>query len=174
MPTPPKNIVEHRSRALQKVNFGVLTISSSRTVENDTGGSTAKECIQKAGGEVCHARIVADDFEKIRSAVGECVSHASVEAIVLTGGTGISPKDLTPDALSSLFELELPGFGELFRLLSYQEIGTAALLSRAAAGVVGRKPIFALPGSPAAVRLGLERIVLPEIGHILAELRRKN
>jgi len=162
----------HRERAPNKIVFGVLTVSDSRTAATDAGGSLARELILAKGYEVGSSRIVPDEVEEIRAAVGDFVEDPSVDVVFLTGGTGISSRDVTFEAVSSLLELRLDGFGEIFRALSHQEIGPAAMLSRAVGGAFRRKPIFAVPGSPKAVRLALEKIVLPEIGHVLAELRR--
>ena len=112
-----------------------------------------------------------DEVEAIRGAVRAACADAAVELVLLTGGTGLAPRDVTPEALSGLLEREIPGFGELFRLLSFQEIGSAAILSRAVGGVVEEKVVLALPGSPKALRLAMERIVLPEAGHLITQAR---
>lgn len=164
---------EHKARAPQRAAFAVITVSDTRTEASDTGGNLARELIAAKGFSVARSAIVKDEAAAIRAAIGQALGEPSVDAVLLTGGTGISSRDVTPQAALSMCETTLDGFGELFRALSYEEIGSAAMLSRAVAGVTKqRKPVFCLPGSPKAVRLGLEKIILPEIGHILAELRR--
>ena len=163
---------DHRARAPRRVVFGIVTVSDSRTAATDAGGALARELVLAGGYEVGTSRIVPDEMQSIRDALGSLVGDPAVDAVLLTGGTGIGSRDVTCEAVSSLLELRLEGFGEVFRALSFEEIGPAAILSRAVAGAVRRKPVFAVPGSPKAVRLALERIILPEIGHVLAELRR--
>jgi molybdenum cofactor biosynthesis protein B len=147
----------------------VVTVSDTRTLETDSGGALLVELIEGAGHPVASRAIVSDDVEVIRGAVREALAHAEVRAIIVTGGTGIAPRDVTPEALAPLVEREIPGFGELFRALSYEEIGTAALLSRAFAGMIGRRIVFALPGSRGAIRTAMEKLVLPELGHLVGE-----
>ncbi len=125
-----------------------------------------------AGHKVVDYRIVQEEPEKIREAFREQIQHAGVDAVISTGGTGIAARDLTYEVVAEMLEKRLDGFGELFRALSYEEIGSAAMLSRAVAGTAGGTAIFSLPGSPAGVRLAMERLVLPEIGHVVGELRR--
>jgi molybdenum cofactor biosynthesis protein B len=152
------------------VPTAVVTVSDTRTPETDTGGACAAELLEKAGHPVPLREIVVDDAGRIAEALRRVLARDDVGAVVLTGGTGVSPRDVTPEAVAPLLERELPGFGELFRALSYQEIGSAALLSRALAGVAEGKLVFVLPGSRAGVRLALEKLVLPELGHLAAEV----
>lgn len=172
------SVEEHKTRTPQRVAFAVITVSDTRNEANDSGGKLARELIEARGFTVASASIVRDEAAAIRAAIGAAAKDDAVDAVLLTGGTGISLRDVTPQAALSMCETTLEGFGELFRALSYQEIGAAAMLSRAVAGVHGltsakkRTPVFCLPGSPKAVRLGLDKLVLPEIGHVLAELRR--
>ncbi|HEX5066351.1 MAG TPA: MogA/MoaB family molybdenum cofactor biosynthesis protein, partial [Myxococcota bacterium] len=148
---------------------GVITVSDTRTRETDTGGALAADLLAGAGHPVPVREIVKDDRSEIAAALRSALARDDVGAVVLTGGTGISPRDVTPEAVAPLLERVLPGFGELFRALSYAEIGSAALLSRALAGVASGKPVFVLPGSRAGVRLALEKLILPELGHLAAE-----
>jgi molybdenum cofactor biosynthesis protein B len=151
------------------VPTGVITVSDTRTFATDTGGACAAELLAGAGHPVPLREIVKDDAAAIAAALRAALARDDVRAVVLTGGTGISPRDVTPEAVIPLLERVLPGFGELFRALSYPEIGSAALLSRALAGVASGKLVFVLPGSRAGVRLALEKLVLPELGHLAAE-----
>jgi molybdenum cofactor biosynthesis protein B len=148
----------------------VLTISDTRTPASDTSGNAIAEALQRAGHEVIGRQLVRDEPADVRQAVSSHVSDAQV--IVTTGGTGITSRDSTYEAIASLLDKTIDGFGELFRSLSYEEIGSAAMMSRACAGTIGRTAIFALPGSEAAVRLALEKLILPEIGHVVRELQR--
>ena len=125
-----------------------------------------------AGHRVVSRGLVRDDIGEIRAEVMAALALPEVDAVLVTGGTGLAPRDLTVEAVTPLFDREIPGFGELFRMLSFAEIGAAAMLSRAAAGLVSGRAIFLLPGSPAAVELALSRLVLPEIAHLLAQARR--
>ncbi len=164
----------HRARALQgPFGFAVITVSDSRTLKTDRGGPKLRELVEGAGHAVAFATIVVDEEGAIREAVEGCLECAGVDAVLLTGGTGLSPRDVTPEAVVPLFEREIPGFGELFRQLSWAEIGAAAMLSRAAAGLARGRAIFLLPGSPGALALAMERLVLPELGHLLAQARRE-
>lgn len=150
----------------------VLTVSDSRTPATDAGGDLAARLLEKNGHTVAHREIVPDDMERIWGRAARLVNGGAHDLILLTGGTGASHRDVTPEAIRPLIEKELPGFGELFRLLSHAEIGTAAFFSRALAGVCGRALVVALPGSPAAVELGLTKLLLPELGHLVFELRK--
>jgi molybdenum cofactor biosynthesis protein B len=148
----------------------VLTISDTRTIESDTSGRAIAEALQAAGHEVIGRELVRDEPADVRAAVA---SHAGdAQVIVTTGGTGITSRDSTYEAIASLLDKRIDGFGELFRSLSYGEIGSAAMMSRACAGTIGRTAVFALPGSEAAVRLALDKLILPEIGHVVRELQR--
>jgi molybdenum cofactor biosynthesis protein B len=147
----------------------VITVSDTRTLADDSGGALVCELLEAAGHEVALREIVKDEREAIRAALARALASADCAAVVLTGGTGISPRDVTPEAVEPLLERALPGFGELFRQLSFAEIGAAAMLSRALAGLARGKPVFALPGSRAAVRLALDRLILPELGHLAGE-----
>ena len=148
----------------------VLTISDTRTEANDVSGGAIVELLTGAGHQVAGRRIVRDDPAAVREAVQSAVNTADV--IITTGGTGITARDSTYEALAALLDKRLDGFGELFRMLSYAEIGAAAMLSRATAGSIGATAVFSLPGSEHAVRLAMTKLILPEIGHVVRELRR--
>jgi molybdenum cofactor biosynthesis protein B len=150
----------------------VITISDTRTLETDSGGQAVVDNLLAAGYAVVVRRIVPDEPEQIRSAVCELADRGAVDAVLLTGGTGISSRDQTFETLSALLTKTLPGYGELFRWLSYQEIGGAAMLSRALGGIRGQTVVLSMPGSPAAVRLAMEKLVLPELAHLVREARR--
>ena len=154
------------------LGFAILTVSDSRTPETDSGGRKLRELAEAAGHRVVTAEIVKDDLAAIRDATERALEAEGVDVILLTGGTGVSPRDVTVEAVRPLFEKELPGFGEIFRMLSYAEVGSAAMLSRATAGIARGRVMFLLPGSPAAVQLAMERLVLSESGHLLSQVRR--
>lgn len=163
-------IEEHRRRSPACVGFAVVTVSDTRDEASDRGGSALVETLEGAGHTVCLREIVRDEADEIRAALGRAVAAPGVQLVLFTGGTGIAPRDVTAPTLEELFEGTLPGFGELFRWLSFQEIGSASILSRATAGLVGGRVVFALPGSPKALRLALERIILPEAGHLASQV----
>jgi molybdenum cofactor biosynthesis protein B len=160
---------EHRRAAPARVPTAVLTVSDTRTLETDAGGALVAELLAGAGHPLVSRELVRDDAEAIRSAALAALAQPEVRALIVTGGTGVAPRDVTPDALEPLFERTLPGFGELFRMLSFAEIGSAALLSRACAGLRGGRLVFVLPGSRGALRLAMERLILPELGHLAGE-----
>lgn len=162
----------HRADAPERVRVSVLTISDTRTEATDTSGAAIVSMLEDAGHAVMGRRIVKDDPADIRGVVSYTAKAGTNDAVITTGGTGISSRDGTYETLAALFDRRLDGFGELFRALSYQEIGSAAMLSRATAGVIGRCAVFVLPGSENAVRLAMEKLILPEIGHVVRELRR--
>ena len=159
----------HRKEAPSSVRCFVLTISDTRTTADDTSGNAIATALEGAGHVVTGRQIVKDDPAAVREAVQ---AAADVDAVITTGGTGIAARDGTYEALAGLFDKTIDGFGELFRVLSYEQVGSAAMMSRACAGTVGRIAVFALPGSEQAVRLALEKLILPEIGHVVGELRR--
>jgi len=159
----------HRSAAKSALAIAVITVSDTRTPETDTGGALVAELVEGAGHRVVGRAIVTDDVEAIQKAVDAAIMRDDVHVVLLTGGTGIAARDVTPEALDPILDRTLPGFGELFRSLSYQEIGSAAMLSRALAGIARGRVVAALPGSRAAIRLALERLLLPELPHLAAE-----
>ena len=164
---------QHREEAPDCVKCQVITVSDTRTAETDEGGALIEELLAQAGHECVDRRIVPDVREDIATAVRDAEDGLlNPAAIIVTGGSGIGPRDVTPEALRPLLTKELPGFGEMFRVLSWQEIGAATILSRAFAGVMGRTLLFVLPGSPNAVRLAMETLIVPELGHLVREVRK--
>jgi len=171
----------HKAEAPKSLNFAVIVCSSSRYEKlkarkpvDDPSGDLIVETLQKAGHTVVFREIVPDDKVLIGKYVSKALGSEDVDSIILCGGTGISPKDVTIEAVRPMLVKTLPGFGELFRKLSFDEIGSAAVLSRALAGVADQgKAVFCIPGSPQAVRLVLEKLILPEVGHILKHAREK-
>ncbi len=162
----------HRAKAPVTVTVSVITVSDTRTLESDESGRLMADMCREAGHLVSGRLVVPDDPEAVRTALDQVLDDDSVQAVLLNGGTGISGRDRTLEGISSMLEMTLPGFGELFRSLSYAEIGPAAMLSRAVAGLASGRPVFSVPGSPAAVRLAMEKLILPEIGHLVSEARR--
>jgi molybdenum cofactor biosynthesis protein B len=164
--------VEHKSHGPAVVRCAVLTISDTRTLANDIGGDTLIAHLTAAGHVVAAREIIPDDPEPMRSTLLKLHEQADLDAILMTGGTGISRRDQTFETVSSLLDKVLPGYGELFRQLSFVEIGPAAILSRAVGGLLGNKVLLTMPGSPAAVRLAMEKIIVPELSHLVREARR--
>ena len=159
---------EHRRAAAKTpVRAGVITVSDTRTEATDASGRYIAETLAESGVEILGARIVPDEPERIEAALAEL--GARCEVLVTTGGTGVGRRDTTIDVVIPKFDRTLPGFGEIFRMLSYEEIGSGAMLSRAEAGIWGQTLIFALPGSLHAVRLAIDRLILPEIHHLVWE-----
>jgi molybdenum cofactor biosynthesis protein B len=142
----------------------VITVSDTRTLETDTGGARIAERLSEAGHPVVSREIVPDDPDAIAEALRKALSRDETAAVILTGGTGVAPRDVTPEAVEPLLERVIPGFGELFRMLSFGD-----LLSRALAGITSGRVVFVLPGSRGAVELAMEKLILPEIGHLAAE-----
>jgi len=166
---PSSGAHHHREDAVLEVTTSVVTVSDTRTPETDTGGQRVADLLTAAGHVVVHREIVPDEPAKIAGALAAQLDRTDVRAVILTGGTGVAPRDLTPEAVEPLLERSVPGFGELFRMLSYEDIGSAALLSRAVAGIARGKVVFVIPGSRGAVQLALEKLILPELGHLAAE-----
>ena len=162
---------EHRREAPRTVRLFVVTASDTRGEAEDESGAFLIDAARAAGHEVVGRRVVKDDPDAIRAALSEAAA-AGADAIVVNGGTGIAARDRTFEAVSGLLEKRIDGFGELFRMLSYAEIGSAAMLSRAVAGVWGGRAVFSVPGSKAAVRLAWEKLIAPEVGHVLREIRK--
>lgn len=167
------SVEAHRCRSESViVRCAVISVSDSRTEASDTGGALIRERLTESGHEIVAYSLVPDDPARINYAVGQALARPDIDVVIMTGGTGIASRDNTPDVVQRWFNKELPGFGELFRMLSYQQVGAAAILSRATAGVCGDKVMFCLPGSPAGVELAMEKLILPELRHLVAELRR--
>jgi len=162
---------EHKQHAPTRLRFAIVTMSDSRSPAQDASGDLIASLAQAAGHEVGMRTLVKDDAASIRAAFERALA-SEADLVVGTGGTGFAPRDVTPDAVAPLLERAIPGFGELFRALSFQEVGSAAMASRAEAGIARGKPVFLLPGSTKACRLAMERLILPEAGHLVGLLRR--
>ncbi len=165
-------VKEHKKFALKTVNIGIITVSSSRTIESDKSGKIIKEIAINSGHNIVNHIVVKDNKEDIKKAISNLILNEKSQAIIINGGTGISKDDITVEATAPLFEKELVSFNALFSYLSFKEIGSPALLSRATAGIYKNSVIFCLPGSPNAVKLAMKKLILPEIGHILYVLTR--
>jgi molybdenum cofactor biosynthesis protein B len=166
------SVDEHRRAAPATLGFAVITVSDSRAAADDTSGDAIRRLAVGTGHRVEMSTLIPDDVAAIRHALAQILSTPGIDVVVVTGGTGFSPRDLTVDAAAPLFERPIEGFGELFRMLSYRQVGAAAMLSRAAAGMASGRAIFLLPGSPKAVTLAMEELILPEAGHLLSQARR--
>jgi molybdopterin adenylyltransferase len=160
---------EHRSHAPTALNLAVLTVSDTRTLETDTSGARVIELAEAAGHQVVERSIVLDEPDQMRPILHSFLQTPGLQAILVTGGTGVSARDQTYETVSTLLTKPLPGYGELFRMLSYAEIGPACMLSRAVGGLIGQIAIFVMPGSRAAVELAMTRIILPELPHVVRE-----
>ena len=167
-----ESVEKHREASPEKIRVAVLTISDTRTPETDTGGNAIVEALAGAGHEIASRDIVRDDPPEIEETLKELLASEGVDAVITTGGTGISGRDATYEVVSRLIDKKLDGFGELFRMLSYEEIGAAAMLSRATAGAAGFKFLACLPGSSNAVRLAMEKLLVPEMPHVVFELKK--
>ena len=165
------SVTTHRETSPGSVRCFVLTISDTRTEADDTSGAAIAEALVAAGHVVTGRKILRDD----PGPVAEAVRRATVtaDAVITTGGTGITSRDSTYEAIAGLFDKTLDGFGEIFRMLSFQEVGSRAMASRAVAGVRGRTLIFSMPGSTKAVRLAMEKLIAPELGHLSGELKKE-
>ena len=163
---------EHKAQAPRSVRCFVVTVSDTRTDATDTSGRAIADLLTAAGHVVAGRAIVKDDAEMVRGTLERQLAVADVQAIITTGGTGVTARDSTYEVVSSLLQKRLDGFGELFRMLSFQQIGPAAMMSRACAGIVAGHVVVSLPGSEAAVRLALERLLIPELGHLVQQASR--
>ncbi len=163
---------EHRGKSPKSVRFSVLTISDTRTEADDRSGDAIIEILRSSGHLLQKRVVVRDDIQGIQKALREMVEDTTVQAIIINGGTGVAKRDVTLEAVAPFQERPLPGFGELFRMLSYSEIGSAAIMTRAAAFVTEGKAVFCLPGSEKAVRLAVSRLIAPELGHVIWEASR--
>lgn len=164
---------EHKESAPHSVTCKVITVSDTRTEETDKSGQLMISLLKESGHLIADYVIVKDNREEIEKEVLRGGMNASIDVILTNGGTGIAKRDVTIETVQALFEKEINGFGELFRMLSYTEdIGSSAILSRAIAGVVGNKAVFSTPGSTGAVRLAMNKLILPELGHIVSELKK--
>ncbi len=167
-----QSVHRHRESAPDRVRIAILTISDTRTPATDTGGDSIEELMRSAGHEIVQRSIVRDEASSIRTKLVDLLARSDVDAVVTTGGTGISARDTTHEVVDRMLEKKLDGFGEIFRMLSYEEIGAAAVLSRCVAGAVGTKFVACLPGSRNAVQLAVEKLLVPEISHVVFELRK--
>ncbi|KSU64721.1 molybdenum cofactor biosynthesis protein B [[Bacillus] enclensis] len=162
---------EHRKASTKKVTCKVITVSDTRTKETDKSGGLLMELLQRSGHEVADYEIIKDEKTLINASLEKAIHNNQIQAVLLNGGTGISNRDVTIEAVKALLDKELVGFGEIFRFLSYRDdIGSAAILSRAIAGISNNTIIFSMPGSSGAVKLAMEQLIIPEIGHIANEM----
>lgn len=188
-----ESVAQHKANAPDAIRCGVITVSDTRTVETDKGGALVYELLTSAGHCVLHRQIIKDEPDDMRQlirqwmassrmdapprmdapshvdAVGEVKESSDLQAILLTGGTGITSRDQTYETIEGMLTKPLPGYGELFRMLSYSDIGSAAMLSRATGGLIDRTVVLTMPGSTAAVRLAMEKIILPELRHLVQQ-----
>lgn len=171
---PSESTQQHHAAAAERgpVTCAIITVSDTRTPETDTSGAAIRERLEAAGHQVAFYRIVKDEPDQIVALLDHLVNESTTQVLLFNGGTGISRRDTTYDALAGRLEKTLPGFGELFRMLSYEEIGAAAMLSRATAGVYRGRLVFSMPGSSNAVRLAMDRLIVPELEHLAWELTR--
>jgi molybdopterin adenylyltransferase len=164
---------EHKKEAPRTVHCKVITVSDTRNRETDKSGKLMMELLEQAGHKIVDYVIVKDEEVAIKAEILKGCAREEVEVILTNGGTGIAKRDVTIETIQNLLDKEIVGFGELFRMLSYQEdIGSAAILSRAIAGVVDNKAVFSTPGSTGAVKLAMNKLILPEIGHVVREIQK--
>jgi len=166
------SVVDHKATAPRSVRCFVLTVSDSRTEDTDSSGRAIVELLRAAGHEAVGRTIVKDDPDQVRNTIERQLANPDVQVVIATGGTGITSRDGTYEAVSGLLHKRLDGFGELFRMLSYEQIGPSAMMSRACAGLVGGRIVVSLPGSEAAVRLAMDKLLIPELGHLVREATR--
>ncbi len=164
--------LEHKKEAPQSAGVALLTVSDSRTEETDESGKLLRQKLVEAGHRIIAYTLLKNDAAAVRETIEELLDEEEVQVIVTGGGTGLSHRDITVETVSAMLEKRLDGFGELFRSLSYQEIGTSCIMSRSVAGVIKGKVIICIPGSLGAARLAVEKIILPEIGHMIREASR--
>lgn len=171
--TRPRNHASHYHTDTEPktVRCHVLTVSDSRTLETDEGGAYLARALVEQGHKVTQRQIVADEVAAIRAVVLDVVEGGETDMLLLTGGTGVAPRDVTPDAVLPLFNKQMPGFGEVFRQISYADMGPEAILSRADAGVITRTLVFMVPGSPQACRLAMDKLIAPILRHAIGLLR---
>jgi molybdenum cofactor biosynthesis protein B len=160
----------HPDRLAKTINCAAITVSDTRSGETDKSGQLIQQLLLDAGHAIAIYAIIKDEPNQIQAQLETLSQHPEIEVVIFNGGTGIAPRDTTYDALAGLLEKTLPGFGELFRYLSYQEIGSRAIASRAIAGVYRHQLIFSIPGSTGAVKLALEKLILPELAHLVTQM----
>ena len=163
--------IPHPITKIIPVNCAIITVSDTRTVETDKSGELMKNLLIQAGYNVIFYQIIKDEITQIESLLIELGNNQDLDCLIFSGGTGISPRDTTYDVISKLLTKTLSGFGEIFRMLSYQEIGSRAITSRAVAGIYQQKIVFSLPGSVNAVKLGLEKLIIPELPHLIEQIK---
>jgi molybdenum cofactor biosynthesis protein B len=168
-----QSVEEHRAAAPGSLGLGVMTVSDTRTLETDSSGAVIVSLAEGAGHRIHERVLVPDEPTRMRPILAAWAEQPAIDAILVTGGTGISPRDQSFETVSALLTRPLPGFGELFRMLSYAEIGPACMLSRAVGGLIAATPILVMPGSRAAVELAMSRIILPELPHLVREARKR-
>jgi len=166
------SVEDHKSKAPKSVNLAIITVSDTRTEADDSSGMAIADIMARAGHIIVRRAIVKDEVEEIQKALRELIEDTGVQAVVMNGGTGIARRDVTLEAITPFQEKSIPGFGELFRVLSFNQVGSAAMMSRASAFVTERKIVFCLPGSEKAVRLAVEKLIAPELGHMVWEAQR--
>ena len=172
MSRPDSTPLEHKATAPRSIGCWVLTVSDTKTPDTDTSGQLIRKLLTDAGHQVVGSSIVRDEPKDVQSVIREACANDEVRAVLVTGGTGVTSRDSTYEAIEAMLDKRLPGFGELFRMLSYQEIGAAAMMSRAQLGVHARRIVVSMPGSPNACRLALEKLVIPELSHLIREVSR--
>jgi molybdenum cofactor biosynthesis protein B len=168
-----QSVTEHRQAAARPLNLAVMTVSDTRTLETDTSGERIVSLAQAAGHAILERVILPDEPDRMRPALLAWQANPDLHAVLVTGGTGISPRDQTYETVSALLTKPLPGYGELFRMLSHAEIGPACILSRAVGGLMGELVVLVMPGSRAAVELAMTKIILPELPHLVREARKR-
>ncbi|MBU0624608.1 MAG: molybdenum cofactor biosynthesis protein [Candidatus Thermoplasmatota archaeon] len=166
------SVEKHKSKAPRSANLAIITVSDTRTEADDVSGRIIADIITEAGHRVARRAIVKGEIEEIQKTLRELIEDNGIQAVVMSGGTGIGKRDVTLEAIAPFQEKGVPGFGELFRALSYDQVGSAALMSRASAFVTEGKIVFCLPGSEQAVRLAVEKLIVPELGHMISEAQR--
>ena len=172
MSRPDSTPLEHKATAPRSIGCWVLTVSDTKTPDTDTSGQLIRKLVTDAGHQVVGSSIVRDEPKDVQRVIREACANDAVRAVLVTGGTGVTSRDSTYEAIEAMLDKRLPGFGELFRMLSYQEIGSAAMMSRAQLGVHARRIVVSMPGSPNACRLALEKLVIPELSHLIREASR--
>lgn len=167
-----ESVCQHRKEAPVTLRCAVITVSDTRTLETDTGGKAVADYMTAAGYSVVAREIIPDEPERMRPLVSSFAERDDIDVVLMTGGTGIGSRDQTFETISGMLTKPLPGYGEIFRMLSFEDVGPAAMLSRATGGLIGRTVVLTMPGSPAAVRLAMEKLIVPEVAHLVREARR--
>ena len=167
-----ESVCQHRKEAPMTLRCAVITVSDTRTPETDTGGKAVADYMTAAGHTVVAKEIIPDEPDRMRPLVASFAERGDIDVVLMTGGTGIGSRDQTYETISGMLTKPLPGYGEIFRFLSFEDVGPAAMLSRATGGLIGRTVVLTMPGSPAAVRLAMEKLIVPEIAHLVREARR--